>query len=136
MPGGGEDVYGHGTHVTGIAAGNGRAAADGKPSDVYVGMAPDAHLIVVKGADRGGVPDTYIIDGIDYIFSKITDTLPTVLDPYEVPTHMGKEMTKIIPVIQQEKPELLQKLSSFASYSPEMVLKNTIRVGFNCSFTT
>jgi hypothetical protein len=73
---------------------------------------------------------------IDYIFSKIQDTLPTVLDPYEVPTHMGKEMTKIIPVIQKEKPELLQKLSSFASYSPEIVLKNTMRVGFKCSFTT
>lgn len=37
------DLSGHGTHVAGIAAGNGRAS-DGK----YKGMAPDSTLLVVK----------------------------------------------------------------------------------------
>jgi flavin-dependent dehydrogenase len=73
---------------------------------------------------------------IDYIFSKISDTLPTVLDPYEVPDNMGKAMTKAIPAIQMEKPELLKKLSGFNDLPPDVVLRNTIRSGFNCRFTT
>ncbi len=73
---------------------------------------------------------------IDYIFSKIQDVLPTVLDPYEVPENMGRAMLKIIPAIQQEKPALLQKLSGFNELPAETVLRNTIRAGFNCSFST
>lgn len=73
---------------------------------------------------------------IDYIFSKIQETLPTILDPYEVPETMGKAMMKIVPVIQQEMPELLQKLSGFSNLAPEIVLHKTIRAGFNCSYLT
>ena len=72
---------------------------------------------------------------IDYLFSKIQETLPTVLDPYEVPAHMGSAMAKIIPTIKAEKPALLEKITKFTSYPPDVVLKNTIRAGFNCSFT-
>jgi len=58
------DKTGHGTHVTGIAAGNG-AASHGQ----YTGAAPDADLIVVGLTnDAGGVlNDAYIIDAVDYI---------------------------------------------------------------------
>jgi len=73
---------------------------------------------------------------IDYIFSKINDILPTVLDPYEVPETMGEAMIKIIPEIQQERPELLGKLQGFSTLPAETVLKKTIRGGFACSFTT
>jgi len=73
---------------------------------------------------------------IDYIFSKINEILPTVLDPYEVPENLGKAMVKVIPVIQQERPELLQKLSGFTNLPPEVVLNKTIRAGFSCRFTT
>lgn len=73
---------------------------------------------------------------IDYIFSMIKQTLPTVLDPYEVPEEMGKAMIKVIPAIQKERPELLKKLTGFSSLPPEVVLRKTIRAGFNCSFTT
>jgi flavin-dependent dehydrogenase len=73
---------------------------------------------------------------IDYIFSKIEETLPTVLDPYEVPANMGKAMAKIIPLIQKERPELLKKLSGFNDLPPEVVLNKTIRAGFDCRFTT
>lgn len=72
---------------------------------------------------------------IDYLFSKVQETLPTLLDPYEVPTHMGKALAKIIPTIKQEKPGLLEKIEKFDSYPPHIMLKNTIRVGFNCAFT-
>ena len=72
---------------------------------------------------------------IDYLFSKIQETLPTVLDPYEVPTHMGRAMAKVLPTIKAERPRLLEKIEKFSSYPPHIMLKNTIRVGFNCAFT-
>ena len=65
----GKDEWGHGTHVAGIAAGNGRAADNGKPSGVYVGVAPEADLIVVKGGIYE-FNDLMILEGIDYIFGK------------------------------------------------------------------
>jgi flavin-dependent dehydrogenase len=74
-------------------------------------------------------------DEIDYVFSKIEETLPTVLDPYEVPTHMGRAMARIIPAIQSERPDLIRKLEMFNSYPPLLLLRKTIRAGFSSSFT-
>jgi subtilisin family serine protease len=69
--------YGHGTHVTGIAAGSG-AAADGSGSTYEsTGMAPDASIIFVKTdwSTNG------IIDGLNYIFEKAADLgLPAVIN--------------------------------------------------------
>lgn len=63
------DVNGHGTHVAGIAAGNGRGDAD------YVGVAPEADLIVVKGfrSDaNSSFADDDIVAGCQYIFQRAT----------------------------------------------------------------
>jgi len=54
------DPNGHGTHVAGVAAGNGLANGG------YVGVAPAADLIVVK---TDGLTDR-IVDAVDYIFQK------------------------------------------------------------------
>jgi len=59
---------GHGTHVVGIAAGN-NAAVSG-----YVGTAPEADIVFVKGIrdhnSSGGFTDGDVVNGVSYIFSK------------------------------------------------------------------
>lgn len=59
---------GHGTHVAGTAAGNGRVNSD------YIGVAPEADIVFVKGvreADSdGGFSNVDVIDGVDWIFEK------------------------------------------------------------------
>ncbi|MFN8485557.1 MAG: S8 family serine peptidase [Anaerolineae bacterium] len=42
------DQRGHGSHVAGIAASNGRATTSGQPG-VYLGVAPEAEIIAVRG---------------------------------------------------------------------------------------
>ncbi|MEJ2636480.1 MAG: S8 family serine peptidase [Calditrichia bacterium] len=61
-----EDIEGHGTHVTGIAAGN--AAY----SELYIGVAPKADIIMVKGGDAS-FSEAQAIDGLTYAQNKSTE---------------------------------------------------------------
>jgi subtilisin family serine protease len=60
------DPAGHGSHVTGIAAGDGSATGNGQLPFRYVGMANDADIIVVAtDFSFAGV-----VDAVNYIFQK------------------------------------------------------------------
>jgi subtilisin family serine protease len=60
------DTDGHGTHVAGIAAGDGSGATRGEPRYDYVGVAPEADLIVV----RTSLSSASVADGVAYIFAR------------------------------------------------------------------
>ena len=61
-----KDIEGHGTHVASTAAGNGQAF-----NNKYIGMAPEADIIVVKGGD-GTFSNSNEIDGLTYAQNKAT----------------------------------------------------------------
>ncbi len=83
-----KDLVGHGTHVAGIAAGNGRATGKGVPAETYVGVAPEADLIIVKGTrELGG----FNFESTDYINAiAFIDSIADALNkPYVVNLSFG-----------------------------------------------
>ena len=69
---GGGDQNGHGTHVAGVAVGNGRGTGNGRPAYTYVGAAPEADLVIVslRYAADGSVTDDKVIAGVQYVFQR------------------------------------------------------------------
>lgn len=62
------DQDGHGTHVAGIAAGNGGLAKK------FVGVAPGAELIVVRASDaQGGVDEGKAVLGAQFVFDRAAE---------------------------------------------------------------
>src|SRR6185369_6102896 len=58
------DAYGHGTHVAGILAGNGRDSQNGYPVQ-YMGVAPNANIINLRVLDKNGAgSDSQVIAAI------------------------------------------------------------------------
>jgi serine protease AprX len=60
------DDYGHGTHVAGIAAGNGASSNGAQYTQTFRGVAPGASLIDLRVLDANGVSnDSAVISAID-----------------------------------------------------------------------
>lgn len=58
---------GHGTHVGGIAAGNGQATGNGQAAYRMVGMAPEADLLVANSIGDGVTSSAAVLDGIAWM---------------------------------------------------------------------
>lgn len=79
VPDDAKDFAGHGTHVSGIAAGNGRTlAGEGKK---FVGVAPEATLIVASPSPGGGFDDDTVLRGTQFIFDRAAELgMPAVVN--------------------------------------------------------
>lgn len=67
------DIGGHGTHVTGIAAGDGSAPGQGRPGGTFIGVAPEADIIVVSNASNGAEglgTSASTLDAVNYMFQQ------------------------------------------------------------------
>ena len=64
------------------------------------------HEIYMKGMARSYMLGTE--EATNYFFGLINETLPAIWNPYSSPT--GEIMKRILPIIQQERPDILQKL--------------------------
>src|SRR6202011_815068 len=59
------DDYGHGTHVAGIAAGNGSTSAGAGSFHEFKGIAPNANLVDLRVLDQNGMSsDSAVIQAI------------------------------------------------------------------------
>lgn len=72
------DALGHGTHVASLAAGNGLSAAPAR----YVGVAPEAELIVARVTSTGSaIADADIVRATAFVFERAEDLgLPAVVN--------------------------------------------------------
>ncbi|MGA3245351.1 MAG: S8 family serine peptidase [Bacteroidota bacterium] len=77
------DIAGHGTHVAGIAAGNGASYFRR-----YTGMAPEADIIVIKGGDDT-FSESRMIDGLTYAANKSTGSGEPVVVNWSIGGHSG-----------------------------------------------
>ncbi|HYU31242.1 MAG TPA: S8 family serine peptidase [Thermoanaerobaculia bacterium] len=69
--------FGHGTHVTGTAAGNGAAPDENGLTQSHVGVAPESTIVFVKTT----FATDDVIDGLEYIFAKADQLgLPAVIN--------------------------------------------------------
>lgn len=81
------DRNGHGSHVMGTAAGNGRATGANIPAGTYAGMAPEADLVAIKSqnGDNGTISEADAIRGMKFI-----DSVAAVLGkPYVINLSFG-----------------------------------------------
>lgn len=97
-----KDLLGHGTHVAGIASGNGRGKSE------FIGFAPEADLIIVNGYRNGSeafFSDADILAACNYIFSKADElgkpcvinlSLGSILGSHDNEDLLGKALSNLV----------------------------------------
>jgi hypothetical protein len=76
------------------------------------------------------MPYCLTVDDIDYLLSKITKTLRSILDPYETPKIVGAAMAEIMPTVSEERPDIFEKLKRMKTDPLENIFKGCKRAGF------
>jgi hypothetical protein len=76
------------------------------------------------------MPYCLTVDDIDYLLSKITKTLRSILDPYETPKIVGAAMAEIMPIVSEERPDVFEKLTRMKTDPLEDIFKGCKRAGF------
>jgi digeranylgeranylglycerophospholipid reductase len=67
--------------------------------ELYIKAAMSTPYVLTKAED------------MDYVYSLIKETLPACWHPYTPGVHVTRAIRKIIPIIQQERPDILNKLA-------------------------
>ena len=70
----------------------------------------------------------YVIDkeeDINYIFSLIKDPMPPCWNPYAVIGYLGGTIQNLIPIIQNERPDILPKLAKMSQPMTEILEPTT-----------
>jgi len=62
---------------------------------------------------------------VDYLFSLIKEPMPPCFNPYNMGDYLGQAMGKVMPTIQQERPEMLQKLGKMGLPFTEIIAEVT-----------
>ncbi len=62
-------------------------------------------------------------DDIDYLLGSIKKTLPGMLDPYETPKIVGGALAEIMPMVQKERPDIMQKLGKMRTTPLDVVFR-------------
>ena len=79
------------------------------------------HEVYMKGMARSYMLGTE--EATNYFFGLINETLPAIWNPYSSPT--GKIMKRILPILQRERPDILQKLQRSALPFAEIIAEIT-----------
>jgi subtilisin family serine protease len=79
------DVSGHGTHVLGIAGGDGSQTGGPHPAHAFAGMAPMADLIMVKTTFQTSA----VVDGVNYVFDRATALGKNAVCNLSLGSHFG-----------------------------------------------
>lgn len=67
---------------------------------------------------------------VDYLFSLFKEPLPGTLDPATAGLHMQQQMMKIMPVIAEERPEILETLKAFQAKTSDEIYAERQKMGF------
>jgi flavin-dependent dehydrogenase len=70
-------------------------------------------------------------DEIDYLLGSIKKTLPGMLDPYETPKLVGGALAEIMPRVQKDRPDIMQKLAKMRTTPLEVVFSGCMKAGFS-----
>ncbi len=82
----------HGTHVLGIAGGNGHSTGNGRPADTYVGVASQADLIMVKTFPEPGDASCATCFDLSSALEFIDAKAAELGEPYSINMSLGTDL--------------------------------------------